>query len=425
MSKKVYLLWFGQTVSWTGSSMSFFAIGVWIYETTGKASALSTILFIVAIVGVVTGPFGGVLADRFPRKTLIIIFDLIIAVLMCVIGYLALNDVLTLTLLIPFALAFGIFEIAHWTTWSAFLGDVVKKQEVTKVSALFESAEAISVLIGPIGGALIYSFFGLPGVILVDIFTCFFGIATITFFKSKKVEIKGKLSFKNVYLDLIEAYNWLKKQKGLLSLVTILTIGNFLWGFTSVLLPPMILSFTDARGLGIVESSVGLAFLFGSIISLRLADKLQGNLKVAIYMGLLGGISLILGSIRPSIILLCIHGVIAGVSGTVQYTVSSGAWLAITTEDIRGRALALRGTIAQMLRPLGVVIAGPLGDYLEFTFYPENVDILSPLVGTGPGRGYAFLFFLVGVFYVVLWIVNFNNKNLKFLSKQVIEITNS
>ena len=425
MSKKVYLLWFGQTVSWTGSAMSFFAVGVWIYETTGKASALSTILFIVAIVGVVTGPFGGVLADRFPRKKLIIIFDLIIAVLMCVIGYLALNDLLTLTLLIPFALAFGVFEIAHWTTWSAFLGDVVKKQEVTKVSALFESAEAISVLIGPIGGAFIYSFFGLPGVILVDLITCFFGIATITFFKSKKVEIKGKLSFKNVYLDLIEAYNWLKKQKGLLSLVTILTIGNFLWGFTSVLLPPMILSFTDARGLGIVESSVGLAFLFGSIISLRLADKLQGNLKVAIYMGLLGGISLILGSIRPSIILLCIHGVIAGVSGTVQYTVSSGAWLAITTEDIRGRALALRGTIAQMLRPLGVVIAGPLGDYLEFSFYPKNVDMLSPLVGTGPGRGYAFLYFLIGVFYVVVWVVNFNNKNLKFLSKQVIEITNN
>ena len=153
MSKKVYLLWFGQTISWTGSAMSFFAIGVWIYETTGKASALSSILFIVAIVGVITGPFGGVLADRFPRKKLIISFDLIIAALMCLIGYLALNDMLTLTLLIPFALAFGIFEIAHWTTWSAFLGDVVKKNEVTKVSALFESAEAISVLIGPIGGA--------------------------------------------------------------------------------------------------------------------------------------------------------------------------------------------------------------------------------------------------------------------------------
>ena len=403
--------------------MSFFAIGVWIFETTGKASALSTVLFVVAIVGVVTGPFGGVLADRFPRKQLIISFDLTIASLMCVIGYLALNDILTLTLLIPFALAFGIFEIAHWTTWSAFLGDVVKKHEVTKVSALFESAEAISVLIGPIGGAFIYSFFGLPGVILFDVVTCFIGIATITLFKSKKVELKNKLNIKNIYFDLVEAYNWLKKQKGLLTLVLIFSIGNFLWGFTSVLLPAMILSFTDAKGLGIVESSVGIAFLFGSIISLRLSNWLQGNLKVAIYCGLLGGLSLILGSVRPSIILLCIHGVIGGVSGTVQYTVSSGAWLAITTEDIRGRALALRGTIAQMLRPLGVVIAGPLGDYLEFTFYPANTDFLSLLVGSGPGRGYAFLFFLVGVSYVVLWVVNYNNKNLLSLSKQVKEIT--
>ena len=405
--------------------MSFFAIGVWIFETTGKASALSTVLFVVAIVGVVTGPFGGVLADRFPRKQLIITFDLTIASLMCVIGYLALNDILTLTLLIPFALAFGIFEIAHWTTWSAFLGDVVKKHEVTKVSALFESAEAISVLIGPIGGAFIYSFFGLPGVILFDVVTCFIGIATITLFKSKKVELKNKLNFKNIYFDLVEAYNWLKKQKGLLTLVLIFSIGNFLWGFTSVLLPAMILSFTDAKGLGIVESSVGIAFLFGSIISLRLSNWLQGNLKVAIYCGLLGGLSLIIGSVRPSIILLCIHGVIGGVSGTVQYTVSSGAWLAITTEDIRGRALALRGTIAQMLRPLGVVIAGPLGDYLEFTFYPANTDFLSLLVGSGPGRGYAFLFFLVGVSYVVLWVVNYNNKNLLSLSKQVKEITNT
>ena len=161
MSKKIYILWFGQTLSWTGSAMSFFAIGVWIFETTGKASALSSILFTVGIVGVITGPFGGVLADRFPRKQLIISFDLIIAFLMCLIGYFAINDKLTLIMLIPFALAFGIFEIAHWTTWSAFLGDVVKKQHVTKISALFESAEAFAVLLGPIGGALIYSYYGL------------------------------------------------------------------------------------------------------------------------------------------------------------------------------------------------------------------------------------------------------------------------
>ena len=78
-----------------------------------------------------------------------------------------------------------------------------------------------------------------------------------------------------------------------------------------------------------------------------------------------------------------------------------------------------------MLRPLGVLIAGPLGDYLEFDFYPNNVDLLSPLVGQGPGRGYALLFFIVGVSYVGIWVLNFNNKNLRNLSRQVKEITNN
>ena len=423
MSKKVYVLWFGQTLSWTGSAMSFFAIGVWIFETTGRASALSTILFTVGIVGVVTGPFGGVLADRFPRKQLIISFDLVIAFLMCVIGYFAINDKLTIAMLIPFALAFGIFEIAHWTTWSAFLGDVVKKQHVTKISALFESAEAFSVLLGPIGGALIYSYFGLSGVILVDLITCFIGIVTISLFKSEKQIKKTKLSFKNIYSDLHEAYVWLKNQKGLLALVSILSISNFFWGFTTVLLPPIVLTFSDARGLGIIESTIGFAFLVGSIISLRYAEYLQGNIKLAIQCGLLGGISLIFGSLRPSIFLLCIFGIISGVSGTVQYTISSGAWLAITNSDIRGRALALRGTIAQMLRPIGVLIAGPLGDYLEFSFYPDNIELLSPIIGTGPGRGYALLFLLVGILYICVWLINYQNKNLKNLSNQVLEIT--
>ena len=423
MSKKVYVLWFGQTLSWTGSAMSFFAIGVWIFETTGRASALSTILFTVGIVGVVTGPFGGVLADRFPRKQLIISFDLVIAFLMCVIGYFAINDKLTIAMLIPFALAFGIFEIAHWTTWSAFLGDVVKKQHVTKISALFESAEAFSVLLGPIGGALIYSYFGLSGVILVDLITCFIGIVTISLFKSEKQIKKTKLSFKNIYSDLHEAYVWLKNQKGLLALVSILSISNYFWGFTTVLLPPIVLTFSDARGLGIIESTIGLAFLVGSIISLRYSEYLQGNIKLAIQCGLLGGISLIFGSLRPSIFLLCIFGIISGVSGTVQYTISSGAWLAITNSDIRGRALALRGTIAQMLRPIGVLIAGPLGDYLEFSFYPDNIELLSPIIGTGPGRGYALLFLLVGILYICVWFINYQNKNLKSLSNQVLKIT--
>ena len=78
-----------------------------------------------------------------------------------------------------------------------------------------------------------------------------------------------------------------------------------------------------------------------------------------------------------------------------------------------------------MLRPIGVLIAGPLGDYLEFSFYPDNIELLSPIIGTGPGRGYALLFLLVGTLYIFVWLINYQNKNLKSLSNQVLEITNN
>ena len=40
----------------------------------------------------------------------------------------------------------------------------------------------------------------------------------------------------------------------------------------------MVLSFTDATGLGLIESVVGMAFLVGSIISLRISDRIQGDM---------------------------------------------------------------------------------------------------------------------------------------------------
>ena len=51
------------------------------------------------------------------------------------------------------------------------------------------------------------------------------------------------------------------------------------------------------------------------------------------------------------------------------------------------------------------------------------MELLSPIIGTGPGRGYALLFLLVGILYICVWLINYQNKNLKNLSNQVLEIT--
>ncbi|MDA1035029.1 MAG: MFS transporter [Proteobacteria bacterium] len=421
MQKKIYFLWFGQMLSWTGSSMSFFGLGVWIFELTGNATALSSILFTVAIVGTITGPFGGVIADRFPRKRVIITFDGIILLVMCFIGYLALNDQLTVGRLIPFALAFGIFEIAHWSTWQAFLGDVVKKENLTKAAALFESAGAISMLLGPIGGAFIYASSGLVGVIIVDAATFLVGITSIIFIKTPVFEKRDKLTFKNVLVDLKEGFLWVKNQKGLRTLVTIFAISNFAHGMISTILTPLVLNFADEKALGLVNSTFGATFLLGSAISVRVSKRIQGNMKYVLLCGIFMSLAMMFGSIRPSVFVLITWIAIEGICGTIQYTISSGAWLTLTDEKIRGRAMAFRGTIAQSLRPIGILIAGPLGDYLEFDFYDKYRTALEPFFGTGNGRGYAIVLFLGGLLLLFVYGINYKNQNLIKLQNQVEE----
>ena len=143
----------------------------------------------------------------------------------------------------------------------------------------------------------------------------------------------------------------------------------------------MVLNFTDARGLGLIESAVGISFLAFSALAVRIAKKSQGNIKIIIICGMIMGIGIIVGSLRASLILLLIWGFVEAGAGSIQYAISSGAWLIITDEEIRGRAMALRGTIAQALRPLGILIAGPLGDYLEFRAEIDLLGILSACPG--------------------------------------------
>ena len=83
--------------------------------------------------------------------------------------------------------------------------------------------------------------------------------------------------------------------------------------------------------------------------------------------------------------------------------------------------MAFRGTIAQSLRPIGILIAGPLGDYLEFDFYDKYRTALEPFFGTGNGRGYAIVLFLGGLLLLFVYGINYKNQNLIKLQNQVEE----
>ncbi|HEX8245062.1 MAG TPA: MFS transporter, partial [Longimicrobium sp.] len=68
-------VWAGQTVSETGSGLTGFALGVWVYQRTGSITMFAWILAFSAIPLVVLLPVAGSVVDRFDRRMLMIASD--------------------------------------------------------------------------------------------------------------------------------------------------------------------------------------------------------------------------------------------------------------------------------------------------------------------------------------------------------------
>ncbi len=73
--KKFMLLWIGELISSIGSGMTAFALSVYVYQMTGSVSYVSLITLLAYMPTILLSPVGGVLADRYDRRLLMIAGD--------------------------------------------------------------------------------------------------------------------------------------------------------------------------------------------------------------------------------------------------------------------------------------------------------------------------------------------------------------
>lgn len=74
--KKFIMIWIGELISSIGSGMTAFALSIYVYELTGSVSYVSLVTLLAYMPTILLSPVGGVLADRYDRRLLMIIGDL-------------------------------------------------------------------------------------------------------------------------------------------------------------------------------------------------------------------------------------------------------------------------------------------------------------------------------------------------------------
>lgn len=383
------VIWGGQVVSMIGTSMTRFALLVWAWEATGRATSLSLLLFFQIGATVLFSPLAGALVDRWDRKLVMMLSDLGAGAATAALLALLLAGRLELGALYAAALVGGAFEAFQFPAYSAAVTLLMPHRHYARASGLVSLAQSGSLVLGPpIAGALL-PFVGYATILVINLAAIAVALATLAWVRVPPAAEAGGTddddgaATPGLAAAMAYGFRYIARRRGLLGLQSLFAVGNLLLVFGIVLRAPLVLARTggDQIALGQVMAAAGLGGVLGG-----LALAVWGGPRRRIRGVLAGWVLSSLGNV------LLGFGRTLGwwLTGAFLYpfwlTLTNGLnqaiWQSKVAPAVQGRVFAARRLIAQLSLLPGMLAAGPLVDRLLAPALPAGGP-LAPWLGSG------------------------------------------
>lgn len=416
---KFLLLWSGDFISAIGSGLTSFGLGVYIFQQTGKASLMALVTLFAFLPSLLLAPLAGVLADRYDRRTLMIIGDSFSAVgLLFILGSLLQGEAQFWQICVGVTIS-SVFASLLEPAYKATITDLLTPEQYSKASGLVQIAGSAKYLISPVLAGFLLTISDIRLLLVLDICTFFVTVATTLTVKkglqTKKTRKDGQnFSFT---LELRAGWNALSGQKGILTLVVMGSLITFCLGFIQTLASPMILSFSDSVSLGTLMTVITLGMLVSSIVlgGITIKKGYARMLSVSLFGA---GVFMALFGLRENILFM-------GAAGFLFFSMlpfanaSLDCLLRMNIDNhMQGRAWGLIGLISQLGYVAAYAVSGLLADYL-FTplLLPGGAlsESVGKLLGVGAGRGIGLLIVLAGILLCITSLILLCMKSIRDL----------
>ena len=133
------LYYIGQIISNCGTWMQSIAQAWLVLKLTNSGTALGLVIALQSLPVLVLGPWGGLLADRFPKRKLLIITQLAFGILALILGTLVATGVVRLWMVAALAFSFGLINVIDNPTRQSFVVEMVGESELKNTVTLFSS----------------------------------------------------------------------------------------------------------------------------------------------------------------------------------------------------------------------------------------------------------------------------------------------
>jgi len=416
------VIWSGQFFSLLGTYMSQFALGIWAWQRTGEATALALVALFSFGPSVIMFPIAGALVDRWNRKLVMMISDVVSGIATIAVFLLLSSGRLEVWHLYVTGAFTGIFQAFQWPAYSASISLMVDKKDYARASGLFSLADSVSNIIAPAAAGILIGLIGVAGILTIDIVTFLAAVGILLLVvipqPPKREEKRSMLS------DTFFGFRYISERRGLLGLQLNFFASNLVTGLAFTVFTPMIMlrSGNDTVITGAVQPAFGVGGVVGGLALSAWGGpkrRVDGVLLGMAGSGLLGMTLLGMGQ-TPFLWM-------AGAFLTMLFiSTSNGSnqaiWQSKVPPELQGRVFATRALIASISAPIGMVIASPLADrVMTPSMMPGGAlaGTFGWLVGTGPGAGIGLLFFFLGIAGTVISLSGYAFKVVRDVEKDI------
>ena len=397
--KDFLILWSTQSMSQLGSSITAFALTLWLYEKTGSSLSTAALTICSYAPYVMMSIFAGALTDRFDKKKTMLICDVLAVTCTIAVYLLYRTEHLMVWHLYALNAVSGLMNTVQQPASEVAMTLIVPEKYYQKTSALRSLSRSLISVLNPLIATALYSFAGLSGVVAVDVGSFMIAFAALQFFV-KIPESRGEKK-ESVLLLAKGGIEFLKKTPMIMTLLLFMAGINLVSSAFDATLPGYVIP--NPKGgqavLGIVTSCSGVAMIIGSLIASYL-PKPKDRVKV-VYLTMLfamGTENFIMAFAREPM-LWCIGQVIGWILVPVMSTNLEVILRNSIPVELQGRVYACRNTLQFFTIPIGLFLGGFMVDDVCEPFMVQYGDglILKTLFGAGKGSGAALMMFILGI----------------------------
>lgn len=397
--KDFLILWSTQSVSQLGSSITAFALTLWLYEKTGSSLSTAALTICSYAPYVLMSIFAGALTDRFDKKKTMLVCDVLAVICTIVVFVLFSANCLMIWHLYALNAISGLMNTVQQPASEVAMTLIIPEKYYQKTSGLRSLSRSLISILNPLIATALYSFIGLNGVIVVDIGSFIVAFVALQFFikipESKSERKEGVLVLAK------EGIGFLKDNPMIMTLILFMAGVNLVASAFDATLPGYVLP--NPKGgqavLGIVTSCSGVAMIIGSLI-ISVLPKPKDRVKV-VYVTMLfslGTENFLLAFSREPFV-WCVGQIIGWILVPIMSANLDVIFRSTIPVELQGRVYACRNTLQFFTIPIGLFLGGFMVDNVCEPFMEtyDYLSVLKLLFGTDKGSGAALMMFILGV----------------------------